>query len=65
MGSLNCLTTQLKCQLLLLAEIIHMVVFMAEDKLRFNDMNTIYWYMKWMPASHSLSGYHSNSLIVH
>ena len=32
---------------------------MAEDKLRYNDVN-----MKWTPASHNLSGYHSNSLIV-
>ena len=33
---------------------------MAEDKSRYNDMN-----MKRTLASHNLSGYRSNSLIVH
>ena len=33
---------------------------MAEDMSRYNDMN-----MKWALADHNLSGYHSNSLIVH
>ena len=32
-----------------------MAVLMAEDKSKYNDMNTIY--MKWTLASHSLSGY--------
>ena len=36
--SLNCLTT---CWLFSLAEIINMAVLMAEDKSRYNDMNTI------------------------
>ena len=42
----------------------YMVVLMAEDKSRYNDMNTILYEMDAI-ASHNLSGYHSNSLIVH
>ena len=37
-----------------------MAVLMAEDKWRYNDMNTILHEMDG-----NLSGYHSNSLIVH
>ena len=37
-----------------------MAVLMAEDKSRYNDMNTILY-----ETDANLSGYHSNSLIVH
>ena len=39
---------------------------MAEEKSRYNDMNITLQYMKWTLAlaSHGLSSYHSNSLIL-
>ena len=44
-------------------KLIYMAVLMAEDKSRYNDMNTILYETDTI-ASHSLSGYRSNSLIV-
>ena len=41
-------------------KIIYMAVLMAEDKSRYNDMNIILH-----ETDTNLSGYHSNSLIVH
>ena len=68
MRSLNRLTTS--CDVgyfhwlkIILKLFTYMAVLMAEDKSRYNDMNTIY--MKWTLASHKLSGYRSNSLNVY
>ena len=38
----------------------YMAILMAEDKSRYTDMNTILY-----ETEANLSGYHSNSLIVH